>query len=84
MVSVKGARTHNPVPSPTTGQTLLKRILSLANSTAMVFVALMTAALDALYHVKPGRGLIPAVDAIVTKLPPSPFACMYGTTTLAE
>ena len=45
-------------------------ILSLAYSTAIVFVALITAAFDALYQVKFGRGLSPAVDAIVTKEPP--------------
>lgn len=72
------------MPSATTGQTLLKRILSFAYSTAIVLVALMTAAFDALYHVKPGLGRMPAVDAIVTKEPPWPFFCMYGTITLAE
>jgi len=76
--------TYSPVPSPTTGQTLLNRILSFAYSTAIVLVALITAAFEALYHVKPGRGLMPAVEAIETKLPPLPFFCMYGTMTLAE
>lgn len=35
-------------------------------------------------HVKPGRGRMPAVDAIVTNEPPLPFFCMYGTRTFAE
>jgi hypothetical protein len=58
--------------------------LSFAYSTAIVLVALITAAFEALYHVKPGLGLMPAVEAIETKLPPLPFFCMYGTMTLAE
>lgn len=61
---------------PTTGQTALKRILSVAYSTAIVFVAQEAAALDALYQVRPGRGRIPAVEAICTKTPPSPRFCM--------
>lgn len=76
--------TYSPVPKPTTGQTLLNRILSLAYSTASVRVALMAAALDALYQVNPGRGRMPAVDATVTKAPPLPFFCRYGTMTLVE
>jgi hypothetical protein len=76
--------THRPVPKATTGQTELKRILSGANSTAMVLVALITAALEALYHVNPGLGRMPAVEAIEMKQPPFPFSCMRGTITLAE
>lgn len=59
-------------------------ILSPANSTAIVLLALMTAALEALYQVRPGRGRMPAVEAMVTKLPPLPFFCMYGMRTLVE
>jgi hypothetical protein len=76
--------THKPVPRATTGQTELKRILSGAYSTAMVLVALITAALEALYHVNPGLGRMPAVDAIEMKTPPFFFSCMIGTMTLAE
>ena len=59
-------------------------MLSGANSTAIVFVALITAAFEALYHVKPGRGLMPAVEAIDTNEPPLPCFCIYGTITFAE
>lgn len=54
--------THMPV-LPTTGETALKRICLGPYSTARVFVALTTAALDALYQVSLGRGRIAAVDA---------------------
>jgi hypothetical protein len=50
---------------PTTGQTALKRILSVAYSTAIVFVAQEAAVLDALYQVRPGRRRMPAVEAIM-------------------
>lgn len=50
----------------------------------MLLEALMTAAFEALYHVRPPLGRMPAVEAMVTKLPPLPFFCMYGTITLAE
>ncbi|KAI6983468.1 hypothetical protein KC321_g76 [Hortaea werneckii] len=71
--------THNPVFSETTGHTELNLILSEAYSTAIVLVAVITAALEALYHVSPGRGLMPAVDAMLTKDPPSALLFMYGT-----
>ena len=44
----------------------------------------MAAALDELYHVRPGRGLIPAVDAIVTNDPGLLFSKKYGSSTLVE
>ena len=53
-------------------------------STAKVFVPIMAAALDELYHVRPGRGLIPAVDAIVTNDPGLLFSKKYGSSTLVE
>lgn len=38
-------------------------------STAIVLVAKITAALEALYQARPGRGRIPAVEAMLTKEP---------------
>lgn len=75
LCSGKRESSHKPVSKETTGHTELNLILSFAYSTAMVFVALMTAALDALYQVKFGRGRSPAVEAMVTKVPPLPFFC---------
>lgn len=72
------------MPNPTTGQMLLNLILSFAYSTAIALVALITAALDALYHTRPGRGRIPAVEAMFTKLPPLPYFCITGTMIWAE
>src|SRR3569833_3029297 len=62
------AVTHIPV-LPTTGDTALNRICFGPYSTAMVLEAMVTAAFDALYHVSPGRGRMPAVDAICMKHP---------------
>lgn len=83
-VSKEKAFTHKPVPKATTGQTELKRILSEAYSTAMVLVALITAAFEALYQVNPGLGRMPAVEAIEMKQPPFFFSCIRGTITFAE
>lgn len=55
--------TYNPV-LPMTGQTALNLMFAGPYSTARVFVAFETAALDALYHVKLGLGRIPAVEEI--------------------
>ena len=60
--------TYIPV-LPTTGQTQLKRICFAPYSTAMVFDALLTAALEALYQVRPGRGRNAAVDETWMKHP---------------
>ena len=69
---------------PTTGQTALNRIFLGAYSTAIVLVALLHAALLELYHVSPGRGRMPAVDAIWTKQPGLLFSRKYGKSTLLE
>jgi hypothetical protein len=69
---------------PTTGQTALNRILSVAYSTAIVFVAQEVAAFEALYQVRPGLGRIPAVEGIWTNTPPWSRFCIYGTIILAD
>ena len=56
--------------SPITGQTALTRILSGASSTAIDLVMVITAPLEPLYQVRPGRGRRPAVEAMLTILPP--------------
>ena len=55
---------YRPVPDANTGQTELNLIPFGPYSTAIVLVAFITAAFDALYHARPGRGRMPAVDAI--------------------
>ena len=62
----------------------MKRMLSFAYSTAKVLVALITAAFEALYHVKPGRGRMPAVEATLTNDPPVFWFWMYGIKTFVE
>lgn len=61
----------------------LKRIPLGPYSTAIVLVALITAAFDALYQAKPGLGLIPAVEAMLMKHP-FLFSMKYGKMTLVE
>ena len=56
--------------SPITGQIALTRILSGASSTAIDLLMVITAPLEALYQVRPGRGRSPAVEAMLTMLPP--------------
>src|SRR6266403_355824 len=65
--------------SPITGATQFTRILAGASSTAKDFDAKFTAPLDPLYHVRPGRGRIPAVDPMLIIEPP-PCRLMMGTT----
>ena len=76
--------TYKPVPAAKTGQTELNRMPFGPYSTAIVLVALITAAFDALYHARPGRGRIPAVDAMLMKLPPLPSFRRYGRMTLVD
>ncbi|KAG1415596.1 hypothetical protein G6F57_023803 [Rhizopus arrhizus] len=47
---------------PITGQMALTRMPSGPNSTAMDFDSTLTAPLDALYQLRPGRGRMPAVE----------------------
>ena len=56
--------------SPITGQIALTRIRSGASSTAIDLLIVITAPLEPLYQVRPGRGRSPAVDAMLTKQPP--------------
>jgi len=58
----------NPV-SPATGLMTFTRMLSPASSAAIERDVTIAAPLLPLYHVSPGRGRTPAVDAIVTKTP---------------
>lgn len=60
--------TYIPV-IPITGQIQLNRMLSGPYSTAIVFEALHTAALEALYHVRRGLGRSAAVEEIWIKHP---------------
>lgn len=76
-------KTYKPVPPANTGQIELKRMPLGPYSTAIVFVALITAAFDALYHAKPGLGLIPAVEAMLMKQP-FLFSIKYGSRTLVD
>ena len=87
MVAVNFARSSGESPpmnsavrpvSPITGQIALTRILSGASSTAIDLLIVITAPLEALYQVSPGRGLSPAVDAMLTMLPPP---CLRNTGT---
>ena len=55
--------------SPATGFIALTRIPCVANSIAMVFVAVIIHPLDALYQFKLGRGETPAVDATFRMTP---------------
>src|SRR5437667_7673434 len=65
--------------SPITGQRQLTRMLSLASSAAIDLVSVIAAPLEPLYQVRPGRGRMPAVDAVVMIEPP-PWARITGTT----
>jgi hypothetical protein len=56
--------------SPITGQIALTRIPSGASSTAIDLLIAITAPLEPLYQVRPGRGRSPAVDAMLRKQPP--------------
>ena len=77
-------KTYKPVPVAKTGHTELNLIPFGPYSTAIVFVALITAAFEALYHARPGRGRIPAVDAMFTKDPLMPFSRKYGRITFVD
>ena len=69
--------------SPATGQRQLTRIFFGASSTAIDLVAVITQPLEALYQVRPGRGLRPAVEAVLMITPP-PCRSMTGTTASVE
>ena len=60
--------------SPATGLMAHTRIFLGASSAAIDLVMVMTAPLDALYQVSPGRGLTPAVDAVLMMTPPPRFS----------
>ena len=54
-----------------------------ASSTAIDLVAVIAQPFEALYQVRPGRGLKPAVEAVVMMAPP-PCRSMTGTTARVE
>ena len=58
--------------SPATGLMTFTRMLSFANSAAIERLVTIAAPLLPLYQVSPGRGLTPAVDAMVMN---TPFLC---------
>ena len=55
--------------SPITGLMALTRMFFGASSTAIDFVSVITAPLVPLYQVRPGRGRMPAVEAILMMVP---------------
>ncbi len=66
-----------------TGLTQFTRMLSAPNSAASDLLVTMTAPLEPLYQVRPGRGRTPAVEAMLMKAPP-PLARNTGTACRAE
>ncbi len=61
-VSGKPMNSSNMPVTPITGQMALTRILSGPSSTAMDLDSTLTAPLEALYQLRPGRGRMPAVE----------------------
>src|SRR6478609_5830595 len=59
-----------PVSGLKTGFTQFTRMLSGPNSAASDLLVVITAPLEPLYQVRPGRGRTPAVEAMLMKLPP--------------
>ncbi len=67
-----------PVSGLNTGLMQFTRMLSGPSSAAKDLLVVMTAPLEPLYQVRPGRGRMPAVDAMLMKTPP-PFFRNSGT-----
>ena len=67
-----------PVSGLNTGLMQFTRMLSGPSSAAKDLLVVMTAPLEPLYQVRPGRGRMPAVDAMLMKAPP-PFLRNSGT-----
>src|SRR3569833_184328 len=59
-----------PVSGLNTGLMQLTRMFSGPNSAASDLLVVITAPLEPLYQVSPGRGRTPAVEAMLMKLPP--------------
>ena len=68
----------SPVVGLNTGLMQFTRMLSGPSSAASDLLVVMTAPLEPLYQVRPGRGRTPAVEAMLMKLPP-PLALKAGT-----
>ena len=66
-----------------TGLTQLTRTLSGPNSAAIDLESVITAPFELLYTVRPGRGRMPAVEAMLTNAPPPRFL-KTGSTWRAE
>src|SRR5262245_4994399 len=60
--------------SPATGLMAHTRIFLGASSAAIDLVIVITAPLEELYQVRPGRGRTPAVDAVLMITPPPRFS----------
>ena len=71
-VSGKPMKSSNKPVTPMTGQMALTRIFSGPSSTAIDLDIKLTAPLEALYQVSPGRGRMPATDPMF-KITPPPF-----------
>src|SRR5918992_38972 len=69
---VSGAPMNNSsmAVSPITGLIAHTRILLGASSAAIDLVRVITAPFEPLYHVRPGRGRTPAVEAVLVMTPP--------------
>src|SRR6059058_4990330 len=61
---------ERPVSGLNTGLMQLTRMLSGPNSAASDLLVVITAPFDPLYQVRPGRGRMPAVDAMLMNEPP--------------
>src|SRR5687767_4725091 len=72
-----------PVSGLNTGLMQFTRMLSGPNSAASDLLVVITAPLEPLYQVRPGRGRTPAVDAMLMKLPPL-LARKAGTAWMVE
>ena len=73
----------SPVSGLNTGLMQFTRMLSGPSSAAIDLLVVITAPLEPLYQVRPGRGRSPAVEAMLMKLPP-PAWRMAGTAWMAE
>ena len=81
-VSGKPMNSSNMPVMPITGQIALTRIPSGPSSTAIDLDSTLTAPLDALYQLRPGRGRMPAVDPTF-KITPRFCLRITGTTACA-
>ncbi len=69
--------------SPITGLMALTRMFFGASSTAIDLVSVITAPFEPLYQVRPGRGRMPAVEAMLMMMPPPRFS-IFGTAAMVD